>query len=117
MLWDFENFSLIKYQGAFGVDALHCIAIGLGLIIISYVLNKVTKVYIWIYYTFFAFMAFYLYPDVIEQDWLEILPLPLANYFTKGYGSNFPIIPWTGFVMWGALLGYLLSKKANFAFN
>ena len=117
MLWDLDNFSFLKYQGAFGVDALHCIAIGLGLILFSYILNKVTKIYIWIFYAFFAFMAFYLYPEVIKHDWLEILPLPLANYLTKGYGSNFPIIPWTGFVMWGALLGYLLSKRANLAFN
>jgi uncharacterized membrane protein len=117
ILWNLGDFDFLTYKNSFAVDALHCIAIGLGLIIISYILNKVTRVYIWIYYVFFAFMAFYLYPEVLKHDWLEIFPLPLASYFTKQYGSNFPIIPWTGFVMWGALLGYLLSKKANLAFN
>jgi len=117
MLFDISGFSFLKFQNSFAVDALHCIAIGLGLIIFSYLIHKLTKIYIWLLYLIFAFMAFYLYPVVISYHWLHILPLPFASYFTNEYGSNFPIIPWTGFVMWGALLGYLLSKKANFAFN
>ena len=117
ILVNLDNFTFFEFRYAFAIDALHCIAIGLGLIIVSYILNKVTKVYIWIFYLFFAFMAFYLYPEVLKHNWLDILPLPLASYFTREYGSNFPIIPWTGFVMWGALLGYLLSKRVNLAFN
>jgi uncharacterized membrane protein len=117
MLSYLDNFDFMKFKSSFAVDALHCIAFGLGLILLSYFIHRVTKIYVWLIFLFFAFTAFYLYPDVIQYDWLGTFPLPIANYFTKEYGSNFPIIPWSGFVMWGALLGYLLSKKANLAFN
>ncbi|MBX3044651.1 MAG: DUF1624 domain-containing protein [Candidatus Kapabacteria bacterium] len=117
MLFDLDNFSFTKYSNSFAVDALHCIAFGLGLVIISYLLHKITRVYIWIYFFIFAFMSFYLYPEFRFFDWLNIFPLPIANYFTKEYGSGFPIVPWAGFVLWGALLGYLLSKRVNIAFN
>ncbi|GAB1370870.1 hypothetical protein MASR1M45_09320 [Candidatus Kapaibacterium sp.] len=117
MLLNLENFDFLKYKSAFAVDALHCIAVGLGLILVSYFLHRITKVWVWVYYFIFAFTAFFLYPNVADVNWLEILPLPMADYLTRDYGSNFPVIPWTGFVMWGALLGYLLSKRVNFAFN
>jgi len=117
MLLNWKNFDFYDYKRSFGVDALHCIAIGLGLIIISYVLNRLTRIPVWIYYLIFAFMSFYLYPSVVKAQWSEILPLPLADYFTKEYGSAFPVIPWIGFVMWGALPGYILSKKAKLASN
>lgn len=115
MLINLKDFSFYTYKHSFAVDALHCIAIGLGLIITSYIFHKVTKAPVWIYYLLFAFTAFYLYPVAINAQWMEILPLPLVSYFTKEYGSNFPIIPWAGFVMWGALLGYILSVKVKWA--
>lgn len=117
MMFSDTEFSFLMYKSSFAVDALHCIALGLGMIIISYVLHKITHIYVWIYYLAFAFFAFYFFPNVVNYNWGENFPIPIASYFTKEYGSNFPIIPWTGFVMWGALLGYLLSKKANLAFN
>lgn len=117
MIFSGSDFSFMTYQSSFAVDALHCIAIGLGLIIISYVLHKVTRIYVWIFFIVFAFLAFYLYPNVMAYNWIDNYPIPISSYFTKEFGSNFPIIPWVGFVMWGALLGYLLSKKANLAFN
>ncbi len=116
ILENITDIDFYKFKNSFAIDALHCIAIGLGLIIISYLIHKLTRIYIWIPYLLFAFSLFYLYPDLIKHDWSQY-PLPIASYFTREYGSNFPIVPWTGFVMWGALLGYLLSKRVNFAFN
>jgi fucose 4-O-acetylase-like acetyltransferase len=45
------------------------------------------------------------------------MPLPFATYFTRDYGANFTLIPWLGFSLYGALLGYILSKNVNIAFN
>ena len=115
LLLNLRDFDFHTYKSSFAVDALHCIAIGLGLIILNYILSKITRTPVWIYYFCFALVMFHLYPAATEIRWAEIMPLPLANYFTKEYGSNFPIIPWTGFVMWGALLGYILSKKVHLA--
>lgn len=116
MLFSSSDFNFEMYKNTFAVDALHCIAIGLGMILLSYLIHKLTHIYIWILYLGFAFTAFYLLPNMLHHNWSDY-PIPFASYFTKNYGSNFPIIPWTGFVLWGALLGYLLSKKANLAFN
>ncbi len=116
IIFSSKEFSFLNYKFAFAVDALHCIAIGLGLILLSYFIHRITKIYVWLIYFIFASSAFYFYPSIVDVDF-SFLPIPIASYFTKAYGSNFPIIPWTGFVMWGALLGYLLSKRVNLAFN
>jgi hypothetical protein len=51
------------------------------------------------------------------MDMVKILPFPIGTYFTPKYGSNFPLFPWMGFVLWGGLFGYILSKSAGISFN
>ena len=112
-----DSFDIFNYQASFAVDALHCISMGLLSLILLYGLYRWIKIPVWITYPMFAIFLFMFYPTAVHTNWLNFLPLPLANYFTATYGSNFPIFPWLGFVLWGGFYGFILSKSANIAYN
>ena len=46
-------------------------------------------------------------PTVRNIDWVPILPLSLAAYLSPATGSQFPLFPWTAFVLIGAAAGQL----------
>ncbi len=112
-----EEFNVMDFRYSFASDVLHCIAIAILTIIILYVLHKITRIPMWLFLLASATFIFYFFPNSLKIDWLKAMPLPLATYFTLDYGANFTLIPWLGFSLYGALLGYILSKNVNVAFN
>ncbi len=114
---DFPDLDFMKFKYAFAADVLHCIGISILTIITLYIIHQLTRIPIWIFLSLSALSLFYFYPSTLDVDWLSMFPLPIATYFTRDYGANFTIIPWMGFSLWGALLGYILSKNVNIAFN
>lgn len=114
---DWDNFDVFSFQSSFAVDTLHCIALGLFTLIFLYGMQKLIKLPVWISYPGLAAFLFFIYPQAFHTNWLEIFPLPIANYFTSNFGSNFPLVPWMGFILFGGFYGYILSKSAGIAFN
>jgi uncharacterized membrane protein len=112
-----HNLDFFSFKSSFAVDALHCIAIGLLFLLLLFGLYKLIKIPVWLSYPLMGTILFFLYPLFYNTNWLYYFPLPVANYFSADYGSNFPIIPWAGFVMFGGFYGYLLSKPAGLAYN
>jgi hypothetical protein len=43
-------------------------------------------------------------------NWSEFLPVPVAGYLYYGTGSLFPVFPWAGFLLAGAVLGSYLAR-------
>jgi uncharacterized membrane protein len=117
MFTNLSNFDYLTYSTSFACDALHCIAFGLFTLIAGYGIFKLTKIPVWFIYGLLGSITFILYPTFWNMDILKILPFPIACYFTPNYGSNFPLFPWMGFVLWGGLFGYILSKSAGISFN
>jgi len=117
ILSNLSNFDIFSFQSSVAVDALHCISFGLLSLILLYGLYKWLKVPVWLSYPLFGAFLFFIYPTVFYANWLDIFPLPITNYFTSNYGSNFPLSPWMGFVLWGGFYGYILSKSAGIAYN
>ncbi|PKL84481.1 MAG: hypothetical protein CVV22_12725 [Ignavibacteriae bacterium HGW-Ignavibacteriae-1] len=117
ILADFPYLDFMKYKYSFAADVLHCIGFSILTIISFYIIHQITRIPIWIFLSLSALSLFYFYPSSLDVDWLAMFPLPIATYFTLDYGANFTIIPWMGFSLWGALLGYILSKNVNIAFN
>ena len=111
VFYDFFDLKSPEIMPFWAIDTLHCIGFGLFFIIILYQLSKITKINSGILFALFAFLIFIISPIVENSNAIMNLPIPIANFFTYKYGSNFPIIPWNGFVLWGALLGFLLNKK------
>ncbi|MGE4073376.1 MAG: heparan-alpha-glucosaminide N-acetyltransferase domain-containing protein [Lysobacterales bacterium] len=49
-------------------------------------------------------------PAVSRVPAQELGPLLLAGYWTSGFGSTFPLVPWAGFVLVGVTLGACLRR-------
>jgi uncharacterized membrane protein len=50
-------------------------------------------------------------PSVWTSDWAQMLPLPVAAYLTStSIASQFPLLPWAGFLLLGAGLGQLYAR-------
>ncbi|HQZ40595.1 MAG TPA: heparan-alpha-glucosaminide N-acetyltransferase domain-containing protein [Vicinamibacterales bacterium] len=67
-------------------------------------------------------LAVVLTPMMWAIDWSGILPLAAASYLSPATGSQFPLFPWSGYMLFGVLVGmaYLragptaLARFANF---
>ena len=119
----FNDVTQIQWQIFFTVDVLHLIAFGLLFILgLSYLAEKFNIRPSLLYFTT-IFIIFALYPLFLKIDWKAFLPVPIAAYFYQGTGSLFPIIPWSGYVLSGGMLGIYLAnnpdifKTKKFSFN
>ena len=93
----------------FKVDVLQCIGLSLILIVVFFLLS-LKKAYLFsalmLCFGLVIFMTEPLYRDLQ----IDNLPIPISNYLTKSNGSLFPIVPWFGFMAWGAFLATFFYK-------
>lgn len=108
----FWGFALQYY--AFHV--LQCIGVGIFTTLVIFGIFKLVKVIpLWIYY-FIAgtlLFGFNLFLDQLPKDalWPENAPYVIQNMFHgPGNRAIFPIVPWMGYTMYGAMLGSLLHQ-------
>lgn len=95
----------------FSVDALHLIGFGLLTIIgLAYVAQKF-KVSPYLLFGLVSGLIFIFAPIARGIEWTAFLPLPIAAYFSYDVGSLFPLVPWIGYVLCGAMLGYYISNN------
>ena len=98
----------------YAFHVLECIAMGILSILIIYGIYKLVKVIpLWVYFFFAGITIFYLYnfirvlPD--DMPWPKNAPQFIQNAFHgPGHRTVFPMIPWMGFTMFGAMIGALL---------
>ncbi len=110
---DFSIVSREQWLTFFTVDALHLIGFGLLFImIISYFSEKLklNEMYLYIVSALFVFTIFNFTEKI---NWANYFPIPFAAYFYHGTGSLFPLFPWSGYVLSGAVLGNYLAKNPN----
>ncbi len=105
---DFNNYFLV-------VDVLQCIGLGLLLLIGLFYLSFKSKRLLMPFSLILClsiFMAEPLYRDAT----FDFLPLVLSNYFTRVHGSIFTILPWFGFICFGAFMasGFNLFEKLRY---
>ncbi len=89
----------------YNVDILQCIAAGLFIILLLRILFKNNKLFIWFLTGLTAAVAA-ASPFIWKIDFSEFLILPLANYLNPMHGSFFPLFPWLGFLLAGAVTSY-----------
>lgn len=117
-LIDFSNVSESQWRVFFAVDVLHCIGFGIFFILIFAWISEKTK--LGDYLTYFLGSAFFIisFPFINKLNWNEFLHPVFVGYFTNSTGSNFPLFPWIGYLLAGAILGSYLAKNPNvFAFG
>lgn len=99
--------------GFYNVDILQCIGVGLLLLVILRLIIKSEKNYNYILIVLTLLTAL-LAPIVWQIDFTKYMAVPFANYFNKMYGSFFPLFPWLGFLLAGAITcKYYLDAREN----
>lgn len=110
-IFDFSDVTDEQWRIFFAVDALHLIGFGLLFIILIALLAEKLKVTPYIMFTASVSFFVFTYPFIYSINWNEILTAPLAAYMYSKSGSLFPLFPWVGYVIGGALLGVYLAHN------
>ncbi|MEZ5286399.1 MAG: heparan-alpha-glucosaminide N-acetyltransferase domain-containing protein [Vicinamibacterales bacterium] len=103
-----------RWQSFVVVDVLHCVAVTLiGLQLLVLVTRTPRR------FTAAAAVAcaavVTLTPFMWRTPWATMLPVGLASYLTPAYGSQFPLFPWSGYMLFGVVVGmaYLGAGHAD----
>lgn len=110
-VFDFSVVRVEQWLGFFTVDALHLIGFGILFILILTLIAEKLKVNDYVIYFAGALFFFLLFNITENINWANYLPIPFAAYLYHKTGSFFPLFPWAGYVLSGALLGSYLAKN------
>ncbi len=117
----YRKFSLIRDYSSleqlklfYSVDILQCIAFGIFSLFVLRLLFKEDKNFRSIL-ILLTVMINITSPWIWKSEFLNSLPLPIANYFVPHNGSIFPLFPWVSFMYAGAIFCsyYIKAKKEN----
>ena len=109
--FNFQYITESQLNVFYTVDVLHLIGFGLLFIMIFAFISE--KIKLGDTATFLLAALIFILPTPVfnKIDWLMYLPKPFANYFYQGAGSLFPLFPWVGYMLIGAILGSKLAKN------
>jgi uncharacterized membrane protein len=98
-----------RWRSFLAVDVLQLIGVTFVGVQILVMLSRSRRVFGWT--TFAVGVAVVLLtPIVWRVDWAARLPLSIAAYLSPGTGSQFPLFPWSGYVLLGVALGQWYSR-------
>jgi uncharacterized membrane protein len=110
---DFSEVTKEQWTTFYSVDVLQLIGFGLLFVIILAWIGEKLKIHDYIIFGAAGTFFFFIFPWFESVKWVQYLPVPLAGYLYKETGSLFPLFPWGGFVIFGAVLGSYLAKNPN----
>jgi uncharacterized membrane protein len=108
---NFSNVTQEQWQIFIAVDVLQCIGFGILFLLISAYIAEKFNLSDYVVFTLAALIFFLIHPLISNIKWAEIFPVPVAGYFYKGTGSQFPLFPWVGYVLAGGVLGSYLANN------
>ncbi len=110
-LFNFSNVSPEQWQTFFAVDVLQLIGFGILFLMLSIMLAGKLKINTYYILIFVSLLFVGLNPVFASIHWKNFLPIPVAGYFSRETGSNFPLFPWVAYVIAGGVLGNYLAKN------
>lgn len=105
-LADFVGLSEDRWRAFLQADVLQMIAVSLLALVLLVVVTRERRRFAAVALTLGIVTAL-VTPLMRLHDWGTSAPAWLAAYFYESGGSNFPLFPWSGFVLLGAGLGAL----------
>jgi len=93
-----------RWRSFLAVDVLQLIGLTFIGVQILVMLTRSRRVFGWTALAI-AVVAILLTPWLWRVDWTSRLPLSIAAYLTPSAGSQFPLFPWSAYVLLGAALG------------
>lgn len=112
--WTFVDFSQVSpesWRSFFIVDVLHLIGFSLLLILLLLFIIEKLNLNFTLTFIITCVIIFLASPFIAIINWNLYLPDPIAAYLYEGTGSLFPVFPWAGYVVAGAVLGSYLAAK------
>jgi uncharacterized membrane protein len=106
---DFRYLDAAGWQGWLQVDVLQCIGFTLIFLQLLVWLAGTPERFAKLAAGVGAFAVLFA-PIASAINWTKFLPLAAGSYFTSRTGSLFPLFPWSGYVLFGAALGYMVEK-------
>ena len=109
-----ENATPQQIENFYAVDVLQCIGLGLLFLFLTRLLIKSDKVYH--YFIISSLVVVTLISPVFwEIEFVNYLPIGIANYFNRLHGSLFPLFPWLNFLLAGAIFAkyFIEARKRN----
>jgi uncharacterized membrane protein len=104
--------SQAQWQSFTQCDILHCIAVGMLIVFLGRIFIKSDRTYQW-FLLGVGCVAVLVAPLIWNVDFYSILPAMLAGYF-DGSRSMFPLFPWLGFLVFGAVTAFAFKKFQGF---
>ena len=98
------------YKSYPALDVLHNIGFALLALIGLYCLHLISKISLPLLYFGGGIFIFLINPTWLAYEW-DFLPIVLRNYFDADNGSIFLPVPWLGFTLLGAGIGWHLFHK------
>jgi uncharacterized membrane protein len=92
------------------VDVLHLIGFGIFFILLFAFISERVGNRDTLIFSLGALFFFGLWPVAAQINWTNYFPVPIAAYFYEKTGSLFPLFPWIGYLLCGAMLGSYLAK-------
>lgn len=108
--FSFNKLMSISWQewGVFWkIDVLHAIAVSLMTLLLMVLIMRTQKRY-FIAVAVLAAIIIGGSPLMYDRNLDHLLPEPISNYLTAAHRSQFPLFPWMGFVLCGALTSQVL---------
>ncbi|MEK6757190.1 MAG: heparan-alpha-glucosaminide N-acetyltransferase domain-containing protein [Bacteroidota bacterium] len=90
-------------------DILHCIAVGLLAVFLGRIVIKRDVVYQW-YLIIIGSAVVLVTPLIWEIDFVPRVPAVIAAYLNGQHYSQFPVFPWLGFLMFGAVTAIAYTR-------
>ena len=90
-------------------DILHCIAIGMLTVFLGRIFIRSDRSYQW-FLIGVGSVAVLVAPLIWNIDFYSILPAMFAGYLDGQSHSLFPLFPWLGFLMFGAVAAFAFKK-------
>ena len=109
-IFNFSSVSTDAWKNFFAVDVLHLIGFGILFLMALLLIGEKFKINDYIIFAAGTLLFFGLYQPFSYINWLNYLPVWMADYFYNGSGSNFPLFPWAGYVIAGGVLGSYLAR-------
>jgi uncharacterized membrane protein len=97
------------WQQFYQADILHCIALGLLVVFLGRILIKKDVVYQW-YLILLGLAAVLIAPLTWDVEFVPAIPAVIAAYLNGQHFSQFPVFPWLGFLMFGAVTAIAYSR-------
>ena len=110
-IFDFSDVSEQQLQVFFAVDVLQLIGFGLLFILVIAFFSERLGRRDTLLFALGALFFFLLWPITEKINWSDYFAVPISNYFYQKNGSLFPLFPWVGYLMCGAILGSYLAKN------